>query len=139
MRISVSLLALAPLAGLALSSCAMTPAQTARANEQRTADQAKLGKDLAGLKPGESKSCLDPLLQTSLKAYGSTLVYRVSNNLAYVNETTGGCEAVERGDILVTRSNSGRTCRGDIATTVMPGSRTLSGSCSLGSFVAYRK
>lgn len=127
------------IAALALNGCALTPAETARAAEQRAATQAALAKDLAGLSPRETRDCLDPNLTSSLKAYGPTLVYRVSGKLSYVNETGGGCEGVERGDILVTKSNSGRLCRGDIATTVEPGSRMPSGSCALGSFVTWRK
>lgn len=127
------------IAALALSGCALTPAETARAADERATAQTALSKDLAGLSPTETRDCLDPYQSSSLKAYGSKLVYRVSSKLAYVNETGGGCEGVERGDILVTKSISGRLCRGDIATTVQTGSRTLTGSCSLGSFVTWRK
>jgi hypothetical protein len=126
-------------AALALNGCALTPAETARAADERAATQANLGKALAGLAPAETRDCLDQYQSSSLKAYGSTLVYRVSSKLSYVNETGGGCEGVERGDILVTKSTSGRLCRGDIGTTVQPGSRMPSGSCALGSFVTWRK
>ena len=125
-------------AAVALSSCTMTPAETARAADAKAATQAALGKELAGLTPTETKDCMDNYQSSSLKAYGGTLVYSVSRKLKYVNDTGGGCEAVERGDILVTKSPSGRLCRGDIAQTVMPGSRIPSGSCALGSFVTYR-
>ncbi|MES2097244.1 MAG: hypothetical protein V4459_10845 [Pseudomonadota bacterium] len=127
------------IAALMLSGCALTPAQTARAADERAATQAALGKDLAGLAPTETRDCLDRYQSSSLKAYGSTLVYRVSSKLSYVNETGGGCEGVERGDILVTKSISGQLCRGDIGTTVQSGSRTVTGSCALGSFVTWRK
>ena len=125
-------------AAIALSSCTMTPAETARAADARAATQAELGKELAGLTPTETRDCMDNYQSSSLKAYGGTLVYSVSKSLKYVNDTGGGCEAVERGDILVTTSPSGRLCRGDIARTVMPGSRTPSGSCALSSFTTYR-
>lgn len=125
-------------AAIALSSCTMTPAETARAADAKAATQAALGKELAGLTPIETKDCMDNYQSSSLKAYGGTLVYSVSRKLKYVNDTGGGCEAVERGDILVTKSPSGRLCRGDIAQTVMPGSHVPSGSCALGSFVTYR-
>jgi hypothetical protein len=138
MRNRVYPLALLPAAVIALSSCAMTPAETARAADAKAATQAALGRELAGLTPTETKDCMDNFQSSSLKAYGSVLVYRVSNKLKYVNETGGGCEAIENGDILVTKSPSGRLCRGDIGRTVMPGSRVPSGSCSLGSFTTYR-
>ena len=138
MRNRIFPLALLPVAAVALSSCAMTPAETARAADAKAATQASLGKELAGLTPTETRDCMDHYQPSSLKAYGGTLVYSVSKTLKYVNDTGGGCEAVERGDILVTKSNSGRLCRGDIGQTVMPGSRMPSGSCALGSFVTYR-
>ncbi len=136
MRILVPTLSLA---ALALTGCAMTPAETARAQAAAEADRVALGQQLAGLRPAETSDCMSNFQNSSLKAYGPTLVYRVSNGLMYVNETSGGCEAVERGDILVTKSPEGRLCRGDIGRTVSQGSRIPSGSCSLGSFTAYRK
>jgi hypothetical protein len=119
----------------------MTPAETARYQRAQEADRAALGQQLAGLSPAETKDCLDNFRTSpaSLSAYGPALVYRVSDRLVYVNETGGGCEAVSRGDILVTKSNFGQLCRGDIGRTVMPGSNMPSGSCALGSFTAYRK
>ena len=138
MRNRIFPLASLSVAAVALSSCTMTPAETARAADARAATQAELGKELAGLTPTETRDCMDNYQSSSLKAYGGTLVYSVSKSLKYVNDTGGGCEAVERGDILVTTSPSGRLCRGDIARTVMPGSRTPSGSCALSSFTTYR-
>ena len=137
MRILVSV----SLAALALTGCAMTPAETARAEARADADRAALGEKLAGLRPAGTSDCLDSfrLNPASLSAYGSALVYRVSDRLIYVNDTTGGCDAVARGDILVTRSNFGRLCRGDIGRTVMPGSSVPSGSCALGSFTKYSR
>lgn len=138
MRNRIFPLALLTVATVALQSCAMTPADTARAADAKATTQASLGKELAGLTPAETKDCMDNYQPSSLKAYGQTLVYSVSRSLKYVNDTGGGCEAVERGDILVTKSISGRLCRGDIGQTVMPGSRMPTGSCALGSFTAYR-
>ena len=127
------------LTALALTGCAMSPAETARAQAAAEADRAALGQQLTGLRPVKTDDCMDNTLNSSLKAYGSTLVYRVSNNLIYVNDTSGGCENIERGDYLVTKSNFGRVCRGDIGRTFSPGSNMPTGSCALGSFTAYRK
>ncbi len=127
------------LAALALAGCAQSPADIARAQARDQATQAELGKQLAGLTKTETKDCIDQYQSSSLKAYGPILVYTVSNNLKYVNNTGGGCEAVERGDILVTKSPTGRLCRGDIGTTVSPSIRSQTGSCGLGSFTTYRR
>ncbi|MGN6817527.1 MAG: hypothetical protein ACTHJR_02520 [Sphingomonas sp.] len=132
------LMALA-LAGVVVASCAMTPAETTRVADAKAKKAADLDKALAGLTPVATNDCAPPSMPpSSLKAYGSTLVYTVNRNLKYVNETSGGCEAVENDDILVTQSPEGRLCRGDIARTVMPGSRMPTGSCALGSFTTYR-
>ena len=77
---SLVLLSLAA-AGIALSSCAMSPAETARAADARAATRAKLDTALAGLKPTETRDCIDQYQSSSLKAYGSTLTYRVSGRL----------------------------------------------------------
>ena len=136
MRILVPTLSLV---ALTLTGCAMSPAETARAQDREAASRAALGQKLAGLHPAGTTDCLDRFQtnSASLSAYGPTLVYRVSDKLAYVNETAGGCEGIANGDILLTRSNQGQLCRGDIGQTVIPGSRVPNGSCALGSFTKY--
>ncbi|MBN8806780.1 MAG: hypothetical protein J0I47_00865 [Sphingomonas sp.] len=124
---------------VALGGCAMTPQERAAAADRAARDQSELQRSLAGLTPGETTDCLPSRQQSSLKAYGDKLVYRVSPRLAYVSNTAGGCENVARGDILVTRSNQDRVCRGDIATTVDQTSRIPTGSCAIGSFTVWRK
>ena len=137
MRITVPL-AFMTIAAL-LSGCVQTPADIARAQDRARADRAALDTALAGLRPAGTTDCMDSYQSSSLKAYGPALVYRVSNRLAYVNTTAGGCEAVASGDILVTKSPTGRLCRGDIGTTIQPTTRIYSGSCALGSFTIYKK
>ena len=127
------------LAAVTLAACARTPAETARAQQGMAAEQAGLEKELAGLVPGEHPTCLNNLAHYSLKAYGPTLIYRVSDRLKYRNDTAGGCENVARGDILVTVSNEGRVCQGDIARTVEPGSRIPTGNCGLRTFTKYTR
>ena len=73
-----------------------------------------------------------------VSSYGPTLLYRVSNSLIYRTDTTGGCADLDR-NILITRTPTGQTCRGDIATTIDTASRFMTGSCSFGEFVPYRK
>lgn len=123
----------------ALGGGAAVASHQSRADRD-AADEARFAKAVAGLTPRETSDCYpigNP--QSSLSSYGTKLVYRVSSKLSYVTDTGGGCEGVANGDILVTRSNFGRLCRGDIATTVQPGSRVLSGSCSIGSFTTWRQ
>lgn len=121
------------------AGCTQTPQQVAAAQQASAAAATDLAKELAGLVPGRSSTCMPHVPTTQVKAYGSTLVYVVSNRLKYRSDTAGGCERVGRGDILITRSVTGQLCQGDIATTVDSTSRTFSGSCSFGPFVRYSK
>jgi len=130
MRILISLLV------LSLSGSAVAADSAA----QRRTDEEKLATALSGLVPDQRPTdCLDQHRSSQTEAYGATILYRVSPTLVYRNDTSGGCEKIASGDILVTTSNSGRLCRGDLARTVSPASRAPTGSCALGSFTAYRK
>ena len=137
-RIVVRALILMPLVFAA--GCAATPAETARARADASSTAADLSTALAGLTPEGTSDCISALPQTrSTKAYGPVILYTVSRGLIYRNDTSGGCEGVARGDILVTKSPSGRVCRGDIGQTIQPFSRVPTGSCSLGAFTTYRR
>jgi len=93
---------------------------------------------IAGKVPGKPVSCIDTRFRPAqLSAYGTKLIYRVSNKLVYVNETHGGCEGVARGDALISRQYQTRACSGDIATTVQLPPNIPTGSCALGDFVPY--
>lgn len=125
---------------LALAACASTPLEKQRTADRAVTAQEKLDTALAGLTRGETTDCLPISVRTEqTTGYGSTLLFRVSRGLVYRNDTGGGCEGVERQDILVTKSYSGRLCRGDIATTVQPTARITTGSCTLGSFTKYSR
>lgn len=130
---------LVTLMALSAAACAQTPQQIAATQAANAAAADNLAKDLAGLTPSPSGSCLPQFPTSNVKAYGPTLVYTVNPRLKYRSDTSGGCERVGRGDILITRSVTGQLCAGDIATTVDYASRTFSGSCSFGPFVRYSK
>ena len=136
--ILIPLLAIVP----ALAGCASTPASRAAAAQQATDDQVGLRKELAGLVPAErGESCLNSIDLRNAQAirnYGPTIVYSLSRSVKYVTTTSGGCDNLDR-DILVTVSNSGQLCRGDIARTVDRVARFQTGSCSFGDFVRYRR
>ena len=131
MRILIPVLAVA-LTGSAVAADSAMQRQT---NEQ------KLAAALEGLVPEAPTDCVEQYKTSpaQLQAIGGTILYKVSKGLVYRNDTGGGCENIASGDIFVTQSNAGRLCRGDIGRTVSPGMRGPTGSCTLGSFVAYRK
>ena len=126
---------------LALAACAPTTAETAAVTERAALAEDKLATALAGLVPGTTSSCLPTLGRTQVQSqgYGRTILYKVSDRLVYRSDTSGGCERLARGDVLVTRQPTGRLCSGDIATTLDPIARFQTGSCSFGPFTEYRQ
>lgn len=129
-------------------TAAAAPAAQHRAADRRAAeaqrhaaDADRLAKKLAGLQPGRPQSCLSnaETRNAQTTAIGSTILYEVNRGLIYRTDTNGGCEAIARGDILVTRSNGGQVCQGDIGETFQPTIHIPTGSCALGEFVPYRR
>jgi hypothetical protein len=124
-----------------LAGCTSSPREAERTAMAQAAQEQALQAELAGLVPGQPTACLPAPTRTQLasEGYGATILYTAGRNLKYRNDTTGGCERIARGDILVTRSPSDRSCRGDIATTVDRQTGFQTGSCALGDFVTYRR
>lgn len=127
-----------PLAAVALSSCAATPAELARAEADGARNQARLEQRLAGYSPTGTTECIRPN-NGGVDIFGDTLVYRDTGSRLYKTVTTGGCFGLQRDDIIVTRSFSGQLCRGDIVRTVDRVNGFPSGACAFGAFVAYEK
>jgi hypothetical protein len=130
------LMTFAAAAALGAAAVVAAPAQKpAKPDRDRIAYE----KLLAGKTPGPAQNCIDTRwTRPQLTAYQGKLLYRVSKKLVYVTDTGGGCEAVTRGDTIVTRQFQTQLCRGDIAQTVNLPARIPSGSCAMGDFVPYR-
>lgn len=120
------------------AACTPTPREQLAIDQRLKTEQQKLDARLAGLTPGKPTSCMPQFGNPQVSSHGPTLLYRVSNSLIYRTDTTGGCADLDR-NILITRTPTGQTCRGDIATTIDTASRFMTGSCSFGEFVPYRK
>ncbi len=120
-----------------LFGCAATPGQLARETQRQASDTEKLAVALKGLSPGKPQDCIDLRDANDTTRIGDTILYRLGSKRLYRTDTSGGCFGLARGDILVTKSYGGRLCRGDIASTVDPGSRVESGSCVIGAFTPY--
>ena len=130
------LLTFAAAAALGAAAVVAAPAQKPAKPDRNQIAYEKL---LAGKTPGPPQNCIDTRwARPQLTAYKGKLLYRVSNKLVYVTDTGGGCEAVTRGDTIVTRQLQTQLCRGDIAQTVNLPARIPSGSCAMGEFVPYR-
>ncbi len=101
-------------------------------------ERLQLEREMSRLTAGKPVECIDTRFNNvAVKSIDKKLIYRVSRNKIYVSDTTGGCEAVARGDVLVTRQFGSRLCRGDMATTVDRLSRFTTGSCAIGAFTPY--
>lgn len=137
MRKSLIFLATAALAATGVAGVTAAVA-TAPSNPPSRAER-DYTRLLAGKTPGKPVDCIDTRFSSpGLSAYGTKLLYRVSNKLVWVSETGGGCEGVARGDALVTRQYQTQLCRGDMAQTVDMTARMPTGSCALGPFTPYR-
>ena len=137
MRFLISFTAAAALSALAVVG-ANAQREPARGSVEAKA-AAEYRQLLAGKTPGKPETCIDTRFNNPrLTAYDGKLIYRVSSKLVYVNDSTGGCQGVARGDVLVTRQFQSRLCRGDIAQTITVPPAVPTGSCALGSFTPYR-
>ncbi|WP_294393560.1 hypothetical protein [uncultured Sphingomonas sp.] len=96
----------------------------------------ELAKLLAGRSPGKPVDCLPLSRYSDTRTIGSTVAYRVASTW-YVNRFSGGCPSLRPGNALVSRHNSSRICRGDIAQVVIPSAGVPLGSCVFDSFTPY--
>jgi len=130
------LMTFAAAAALGAAAVVAAPVQKAGRPDKNRIAYEKL---LAGKTAGKPQDCIDTrFTRPRLTAYDGKLLYRVSGKLVYVTETGGGCEAVSRGDAIITRQFQTRLCRGDIAQTMNLQANIPSGSCAMGQFVPYR-
>lgn len=101
--------------------------------------EAGLARDLAGLSPGRPQQCIRKLDSRSSRIYGDTILFKVSSGLVYRTETSGGCADREMDDTLVSRSPTSQFCAGDPAETYDIRAGLLTGTCTFGRFVPYRR
>ena len=101
--------------------------------------QVELDRDLRGLSAGKPQDCIRHLEAHSSRIYGSTVLFKVSSGLVYRNETRGGCTSSGFQTALQTDQVTNRLCAGDAARTFDPTAGVLTGTCTLGQFVPYRK
>lgn len=112
----------------------------ASAPERDAKRMAELATELEGRTAGPPRSCIGSRESHGVESFGdSTLVFRVSRNLVYVNEVRGRCPGIGRNRALVTQSFTGGLCRGDRAQSADLISRTSGGVCILGDFTPYRR
>lgn len=122
------------IAGIAAAAMAQGDDSPKSYNSKRTLDQ-----ELAGLTPGKPVTCLPYTRTPSSDSFGQTVVYRYSSVNKYRTDVGPGCDALQRGAIIVARTSYGRFCRGDIIQLIDPVSRFPVGSCAFGDFTPYTR
>lgn len=137
MRHLLPLIAL-PLLGACMSGPPSPEAQAAAADRQAEID-AEIARELAGKVPGDPVSCISINRVRSSKHIGDqTLLYEVSSNLVYRNDPVGGCNGLDFGRALITRTPSTQLCAGDIARVADLQTGMDTGSCAFSEWIPYR-
>jgi hypothetical protein len=127
-RIAASLLLL----GTACATTASTPPQSPAS--------VRVGKTLAGLTAGTPQRCLTRDRFNETRSAEGVILFVAGKNRVWRNDVVGdGCRGLDRGDVIVFQTLNGQHCSGDIVQTRTAIGGNLSGSCSLGRFVPYRK
>lgn len=128
---------------------ALAAGAAARQNNERQAEttpkeRAAIARELKGLVRGQAASCLPAAISRSATSnvYGPTIIYRASSGLKYRSDSSTRCGR-QRGnrqwDILVTDTPIGQNCSGDPVRLIDRNTGMLSGVCSFGPFVPYRR
>jgi hypothetical protein len=128
----------------ALAGAAAVRGQSGRDGARDTDGRQELSAALRGLVPGRASTCLPASIQrtASSRIYGSTILFTASSGLKYRSDTNVPCNTqggrVDDGILLVS-TPLGSTCAGDPARTVDRVTGALTGTCSFGPFVPYRR
>jgi len=108
------------------------------ASARRSPEQ-ELERLLAGRTAGPSQSCISMRSSSdSTTLPGIGIVYDVGAT-RYLMRFQGGCPALERDRILITKTPQTQFCRGDIGDVYTQNPATFMGTCTYGEFVPYKK
>lgn len=101
---------------------------------------ASLAAALEGRVAGPPVDCVSQRdLRGNRSAGEGAVIFDGPGDMIYVNRPPAGCPELDVGRALVTRTTTGRLCRGDIVTVVDTASSIQYGSCGLGEFTPYRR
>jgi hypothetical protein len=116
---------------------ALTLTQIASAAPHDT--KASLEQLLNGRQAGKPLECLSlRTVRSSTIIEGKAVVFHAQGTL-YVNQPQAGAEWLVRDKAILTNSDSGRICRGEVVELFDATTGVQSGSVFLGRFVPYRK
>lgn len=136
MMLRLSLIA----APLALTACMTDDRAMADRAEDRAEAAAEVSQRLQGFTPTRTRSCLPSRTTSGIRVYDDgTALIREAGTI-YRQDLGPGCEAASRpSTTLVTDSNFGSMCSGNIARVVDASTGIFYGSCSLGDWTEYER
>ena len=121
-----------------LAGCTMEDRPSAAAVAESARAEAALAEELRGRQSGPPQQCVQLTALRGNRGIGPDIVlFQGVGGRVYVNRPAGGCR-LRTGETLVTRTPTGRLCRGDIAQVVDLPTGPI-GSCTLGEFVPYER
>ena len=102
--------------------------------------QSRLAEMLAGKVAGPPQRCLQSDRADDMIPIDATTIAYRDGRTTWVNHVQGSCAGLAMGNTLVTKPfGFSGPCAGDIAHVVEPASGMMTGSCTFGEFVPYRR
>ena len=98
----------------------------------------KLEKEIGGWVASPPERCIDMRKVTSTNVYGDAMLFKVRSAIKYRTDSSG-CPAQRVGLTIVTNSDHGRLCSGDVVGLQDLENGTVEGSCAVGEFMPYRR
>ena len=97
-----------------------------------------LARELAGLSPGEPRSCISATSNRTLVPQNETTVTLQEGRTMWVNRLRGPCPRLEPTVTLIVESQGGQYCSGDHIRALEFGSGIPGRTCFLGEWTPYR-
>jgi len=119
-----------------IAGCTMSDRPSARADAD-SRGEAAVAQSLAGRTAGPPQSCINLATSRSNRSFTRDVILFGEGSRIYVNRPRGGCDALQEGRALITRTGTSQLCSGDIVQVTDLTSGVTYGSCSLGDFVPY--
>ena len=105
----------------------------------RARAEARLARELDDKSAGPPQACITRFEAEKMDSFPDTLLFRVSNDLVYVNRPETGCPAIGGSRRMERRTIGTNLCRGESFQVVDNQSGAFIGSCILSDFVPYRR
>ncbi len=114
--------------------------ETAQVSPMRARGEARLARELEDKSAGPPQACISRFEAERMDSpTEEVLLFRVSNQLVYVNRPETGCPATGGSRRIERRSIGTNLCRGEAFQVIDNQSGAYVGSCILGDFVPYRR